>query len=234
MQQLLDFVSGPLFRLTFLIMILGLLRTFVLDLWGAWDAYRRAGDKKLAWGDAFSKTIQWLFPVRRVFTRRPLYSLFSILFHVGLILVPIFYLGHVQLWEESTGLSWWTLPHFWADLLTLTTIVFGLLLFLGRLISSEARYLSRSQDYLWPILLVVPFVSGYFCANLNISPASYQVFMLIHILTGELIFVLIPFTKIAHCVLMPLSQFIISLAWKFPARIDDKIGATMDKKGVGV
>jgi hypothetical protein len=55
--------------------------------------------------------------------------------------------------------------------------------------------------------------------------------MLLHVLSAELIFVLLPFTKIAHCVIMPLSQFVITLAWKFPANTDEDVVVTLNKKG---
>jgi nitrate reductase gamma subunit len=58
--------------------------------------------------------------------------------------------------------------------------------------------------------------------------------MLIHVLSGNLIFVLMPFTKLAHCVIMPFSQFIIAIAWRFPARSDDEICTTLGKKGAAV
>jgi hypothetical protein len=58
--------------------------------------------------------------------------------------------------------------------------------------------------------------------------------MLLHILSAELIFILIPFTKIAHCVLMPISQLICTLGWKFPADTDDAICTTLNKKGAPV
>ncbi len=230
MQELIEFCRGPLFRLTFFVMVFGLIRILVLDIWGAVEAYRRAGDKDLAWGSAISKTAQWLFPIKHAFTQRPLYSLLSILFHIGLITVPIFLWAHVRLWEESIGLSWWTLPYNWADILTITTIASGLFLLVGRLSSATSRFLSRKQDFLWPILLIIPFISGYVCASLSVSPATYQVFMLIHLLSAEFIFVLMPFSKIAHCVVMPLSQFIIILAWKFPARVNEPISRTLQKE----
>ena len=215
-------------------MIFGLFRIVILDIWGAFESYSRAGDKRLEWKAAIKSTLRWLFPVERIFAQRPLYSLFSILFHIGLILVPIFLLAHVQLWRQSLGFGWPVLPPFWAELLTLTTIFFGLALFLGRLGSRRSRALSRFQDYFWPILLIIPFITGYACADLNPDPAAYQFLMLVHILSGELIFILLPFTKIAHCVLVPLSQFIIRLSWKFPARVNDKIETTLNKKGAPV
>ena len=50
MDALLDFATGPLFRLTFAIMLLGLIRILILDLYGMYEAYRRAGDKTIPWG----------------------------------------------------------------------------------------------------------------------------------------------------------------------------------------
>jgi nitrate reductase gamma subunit len=228
------FAQGPLFRLTFSIMLLGLIRLVVLDIINAVEAYRRAGDRSLAWSAAIGKTISWLFPLKRAFTQRPVYSVLSIVFHIGLIAVPVFLLAHIQLWHSSLGVSWWSLPPFWADLLTITTIVAGAALFFGRVGQRSAQALSRTQDYLWPLLLITPFITGYVCANTAMGPTMYQVTMLVHLFSAELIFLLIPFTKIAHCVLMPLSQFIIALAWRFPARVDDKICTTLRKKGAGV
>jgi nitrate reductase gamma subunit len=234
LQDLLEFARGPLFRLTFLIMLLGLARILILDIWEAVQAHKRAGDKSLQWGAAIARTVQWLFPVKRGFTQRPIYSLISIIFHIGLILVPVFLFAHNQLWQASTGVSWWTMPDTWADILTITTIITGIALFIGRVGSSTARALSRRQDYIWPLLLITPFITGYVCANSGLGPATYQAMMLLHILSSEMILVLLPFTKVAHCVLMPLSQFIISLAWKFPARVDEDICETLHKKGAPV
>jgi nitrate reductase gamma subunit len=231
LQGVLEFARGPLFRLTFAIMILGLLRILILDIWGGVEAYLKAGDKKIPWGDAFKKTIHWLVPINKATKNRPIYSLFSILFHVGLIVVPLFLYAHVQLWKSGLGVGWFTLNKTVADILTLMTIVFAFALFIGRVASGNSRFISRKQDYLWPLLLVIPFITGFICANIVTNPSTYRTFMLIHVLSGELIFVLIPFTKIAHCVIMPLSQFIITLAWRFPANTDDDVVTTLDKKG---
>jgi len=234
MDALLEFARGPLFRLTFAIMVLGLLRVLVLDLLRLVEGYRSAGDKNMPWKLIFRRSLEWFVPVKRLFHNRPFYSLFSILFHIGLILVPIFLFAHIQLWDRAIGLAWPALPRFWADLLTITTIVFGLALFFGRVFNRSSSYLSRKQDFLWPLILIVPFVTGFICSNTSVSPAGYQLSMLIHVLSAELIFVLIPFTKIAHCVIMPLSQVVANFAWRFPPDTDDKVAETLNKKGAPV
>lgn len=234
MDTFLDFARGPLFRLTFALMVLGLLRILILEIAGMIGAYRRAGDKNLPWRLIISRTFEWLVPVKRLGHNRPIYSILAIIFHIGLIVTPIFLFAHVHLWKQSVGFGWWTLSPEAADILTLVTIAAGLAIFLGRIGNRAARAISRKQDMLWPLLLLIPFVTGYVCANLGVSPAAYQWFILIHILSGELIFVLIPFTKIAHCVLMPFSQLVSTLAWKFPARVDDDVCETLNKKGAPV
>ncbi len=234
MEEFLNFSRGPLFRLCFAVMILGLARILILDIWAAVMAYRKAGDKTLPWGLIISRSLEWLFPAKRLFHNRPVYSVFSILFHIGLILVPIFLFAHVQLWQSAIGLAWPTLPYDVAKWLTISTIVFGLALILGRLLVPSASFISRKQDYFWPLILLIPFVTGFICAHLSIAPQTYQFFMLVHILAGNLIFVLLPFTKIAHCVLMPLSQVVGTLAWKFPPDTDEAITTTLNKKGAPV
>jgi nitrate reductase gamma subunit len=234
MESLLSFAKGPLFRLCFALMILGLARIFFIDVWGSIKAYRKAGDKKMPWKLIISRAWEWFFPVKRISRNFQIYSIYSILFHIGLIIVPIFLLAHIQLWKGSLGFGWPALSYEWAFWLTISTIVFDLLLIIGRLLIRQARSLSKGQDHLWLILLLIPFVTGFICANLNISPQSYQFFMLVHVLAGELIFILIPFSKIAHCVIAPLSQIISALAWKFPPQTDDDICSTLNKKGAKV
>jgi len=234
MENLLDFAQGPLFRLCFTLMILGLIRIFFLDIWSAYSAYRKAGDKSMPWGLIFSRTLEWIFPFKRLAHNRPIYSIFSIFFHIGLLIIPIFLFAHVQLWKQSTGISWITIPYSWAYWLTISTIIFAIALFFGRVFNKSSSFISRKQDYFWPLLLLIPFITGFVCAHLSISPYYYKFFMLIHVLSANLIFLLMPFTKIAHCILMPLSQIVCTLAWKFPPDTNEVIAKTLNKEGEAV
>lgn len=234
MDALLSFARGPLFRFSFAVLVLGLARILILDLWAAGEAYRKAGDKTIPWKLILSRGLEWFFPVRRIFRNRPIYSVFSILFHIGLLLVPIFLHSHVKLWEKAVGISWLTLSYKTAMWLTVSTVVFAVALIIGRVLNKSSSFLSRKQDYLWPMILLIPFVTGFVCAHMNVSPELYRISMLLHVLSGDLIFILIPFTKIAHCVLMPISQMICTLAWKFPPDTDDAVCTTLKKKGAPV
>ncbi|NQS99106.1 MAG: hypothetical protein HQ591_11680 [candidate division Zixibacteria bacterium] len=234
MDAFLDFARGPLFRLTFALMILGLMRLLILTAVRIILTYIKAGDKQLPWKDIILKTLSWLFPVKKLFTKKPVYSIISFIFHIGLILTPIFLFAHIELWRGALGFGWPALPRTIADILTIVTIAGALLLFIGRIGDRRARILSRKQDYLWPLVLLIPFLTGFLCANAGLSPAVYKTFTLIHILSAELIFILIPFTKIAHCVLFPLSHLVSVLGWKFPADAGENVAITLKKKGVPV
>jgi len=225
-----EFGRGPLFRLCFTLMVLGLARIAVLTVIGMVEALKKNEDKIVPWRELFNKTFTWLVPVTVLFRTRPVYSLVSFLFHIGLIITPLFFTAHVLLWKRSVGFGWFTLPQSLADYLTLTVIVGGLLLFLMRVLYGPARAISRKQDYVWPLLLVIPFLTGYLCVNGSISAATYRWMMLMHVLTGNLIMVMIPFTKIAHCILIPFSQLVTGIGWKFPRGAGDLVIETLGYK----
>ena len=122
MESFLEFAKGPLFRITFLIMILGLLRHLILIIFGMIQAVRKANDPVPPFSAPLKKltiqTIDWLFPINHLKSRK-LYSIASIFFHIGLILVPIFLFAHIQLWRKGIGFGWPAIGQELLDILTL-------------------------------------------------------------------------------------------------------------------
>ncbi|HUX09737.1 MAG TPA: hypothetical protein VMW51_03790 [Terriglobia bacterium] len=227
MTPWIDFARGPLFRLCFALMVLGLLRIFLVTLLGVKEAYQRNPDKIVSWREIRRQTVGWLFPVARLWKQRPVYSTLSFLFHAGMIVTPLFLASHVLLWRSSVGFGWPALPQQAANWLALLVLVTGTGIFLGRALHRGARKLSHFQDYLWPLLIMAPFATGYIASNAVISPRVYQGMMLVHIYAGDLILLMIPFTRLAHCVLAPLSQLVTGIAWKFPAGAGDRVAETL-------
>ena len=221
------FGAGPLFRAALALMVLGLLRVLFLSLAALVEAHRKSEDRVLPWREIARQTFGWMFPLLRLWRARPVYSAVSVVFHAGLILTPLFLAAHLMLWRRAAGFAWPALPQAAANWLTLVAAAAAAGLFLGRVFHPGARALSRFQDLLWPILLMVPLLSGYAASNAALSPRAYQAFLLVHIYSGVLVMLLIPFTKIAHCVLLPLSQLVTAAAWKFPAGAGDRVAATL-------
>ncbi len=216
MEELINFAKGPLFRFSFALMILGLSRLVYLTIVNGLEAKKKSKDKELPKQYIRKLTFGFILPLR-AFRVKPVYGFVSVIFHAGLILTPIFLFDHALLVDNSIGFSWisLTLSKGTADALTLMTVISGFVLLLMRAGNRYSRFLSRKQDYLLLLLLLVPFVSGYICANFDISSATYQAFILTHIVSGCLILMLMPFTKAAHCILLPFGQWITARAWKF-------------------
>jgi nitrate reductase gamma subunit len=222
-----QFGRGPLFAAAFALMVLGVARILLLTVVGIVEAYRRSWDRIINWKEVARQSVHWMVPVARLWRTRPVYSTLSLLFHAGLLLVPLFAAAHVLLWRRSVGFAWKAMPQGITDGLTLVALVAGAALLLGRVGSSAARSISRPQEYFWLLLLLVPFATGFACSHAALSPKAYQRLMLLHVYAADLIMALIPFTKIAHCVLTPLSQVVTAVAWKFPLGAGDRVAATL-------
>ena len=118
--------------------------------------------------------------------------------------------------------------------LTVTAILTGLALLVQRLAASATRSISRLQDYLLPLLIIVPFCSGFLIMHPTLNPFSYQAVFLVHILSGNLILVLIPITKLSHVVIFPETQLISELAWHLPADAGSRVGKTLGKENLPI
>jgi nitrate reductase gamma subunit len=230
MDTLIEFGRGPLFRFAVAIALLGLLRHVVLSVWGLWQARRRAGDRRLALGQIIARTIVVLNPLRYFVGNRWLYSILSVAFHVGLILVPVLLAGHISLWRRGLGVGWPALPMAAADVLTLVTVATGLHLLVGRAGAEASRRLSRPQDWLLPPLMVLAFGSGYLLAHPARNPFDLSLTMLVHVGVGDLLLLLTPFTKIAHCVLLPFSQLVSEMAWRLVPGAGHEVRKTLGKE----
>ncbi len=229
-SEWLNFATGPLFRFCLMVMVLGLGRVLLMALVGIGQAYGRAGDKSINAAHIARQTLAWLIPSFRPHPNRWIYSATSFLFHVGLIVVPVFLHGHIQLWKKGIGLSWPGLPMNWADGLSLLVIVSGVALLFGRGANLASRSTSRFQDFLIPLAVLVPFITGVLASHPRWNPFSYQGTLLVHALSGDFLLFLIPFTKLAHVVLWPFRQMATELAWRFPPEAGSKILSTLGKE----
>jgi nitrate reductase gamma subunit len=230
MESWLAFASGPFFRFTFAVMVLGLARHLVIAVSGAARAYRLTAHKDISWRRTVLATADWIVPLRHL-RQRWLYTAVSILFHVGAIVTPLFLFGHVRLIQSNLGVSWPTLPMGVADWLTLITLAALAFLVLARVSGSTSRPLSRFQDYAIPALLAVPFLTGYLIANPGLNPLPHNPTLLVHMLSAGICFLAIPFSKLAHIALQPVARLPADLAWRFPDHYPEAVVRQIGKEG---
>lgn len=200
MEQWITFAKGPLFALAILIMVLGLGRVVVIQAYSlAISKGRRL--QNAPWRKMFAETASWATPVGHLIPGTRVFSVVSYLSHIGILVVPLFLASHVVLWEGLLNLHLPKIGYGLADFLTLFTSA-GLLCLLSlRIFSGRLREMSRRSDYVLLIAVLLPFASGYLAMHPQYNPLPWEVMMLVHLLSAELLLILIPFTKLSHVVL---------------------------------
>jgi hypothetical protein len=225
----LEWARGPIFRGALAFMILGLVRLAALTLLEIQRAFNRAGDKSIPYSAVAKATFHWLFPFSKA-RNRLYYSLTTVSFHVSILIVPLFLGGHILLWKGGTGLGWPAVPNLLADLLTLVAVGTAVALVVERAAARATRSLSRFQDYALPMLIAIPFASGFWVMHPALNPLSFQAMMLIHVMSANLLLVLIPLTKLSHCVLLPTTQVVSEVAWHFPSESGSEVALALGKE----
>jgi len=231
MESALTFARGPLLYFAFALFFLGLLRQVGLTLAELVRAYGRAGDQVIPFGRLFSQSLGWIIPVNALRGTRIPYTVASVVFHVGMLLVSLFLAGHVQLIKKGIGVAWPTLHPAAADILTLSTLAALSALLLLRLADRAARFLSGFQDWFLLVLFIVPLLSGYYVAHPAGNPLPYTLTYLIHMLSAELLLTLIPFTKLAHVFLFPFTRVSWELGWHFVPGAGERVRIALGKEG---
>ena len=229
MDLWIEIARGPLFRIAMTVMVLGLLYRVVVVVLQIAAAWHRAADRRLPGADIVAATIGWLVPFR-LLRSRPVYSAASFLFHVVVIVVPLFLVGHAALLAGILPRSWPTLNPTLADVLTLACVAALVVLLVGRVGVKAARTLTRKQDVLLLLVLLATVLFGFLAAHPAQSPFDARAMLLLHILGGDLVLVLIPTTKIAHCVLYPFTQLLFQLGWHFPAETGRHVAIALAKE----
>jgi nitrate reductase gamma subunit len=236
MEQWLEWARGPVFRACFVIMLLGLARAVLLNTVSIVSLVyaSKKNRRTVPWSTVLTATLQWMFPVKKGFEARPVFSATSMLFHVCIIFTPIFLSAHILLWERGLGISWPAISNLAADYLTLLAIITGVALLAQRVGASASRAISRGQDYFLPLLIVVPFVTGYLGMHPNLNPFGYNGTMFVHVMSANLIFLLIPFTKMSHVALFPGTQLISEMGWHLKPGAGEQVAIALGKENESI
>lgn len=142
-----------------------------------------------------------------VYSLHPITMTVSTLFHACLLLVPLFLLGHNELIAVAFGISLPSLPEWLADGLTLVFLACGVYFLIRRMALARMRAISTWVDYLMLFLAIAPFLSGFLAYH---QIFNYRAMITIHMLSGELMLIAIPFTKLTHMTFFFFSRFLIN------------------------
>lgn len=205
-------VLGPLVWISFSVFVLG----SALQVWRFYRLSRKAvpshhvpslpPQKKKATTLLATITVFLQQAKFTVLAIHPLTITISTLFHVCLVMVPLFLLGHNELVELAFGVSLPSIPEQVADGLTVIVLM-CCAYFLGRrLLLARMRAITSLADYLVLGLAIVPFLSGFMAFH---QIYDYRTVMVVHMLSGELMLMAIPFTKLTHMIFFFFNRFLI-------------------------
>lgn len=117
-------------------------------------------------------------------------------FHLGLLIVILFSVPHIEALEGALGFSWPGMNSFFIDAIAVITVLSLLLALIYRLWQPVQRLLSDWQDYLEWTLTFLPMLTGYMAYHHLFF--NYTTILSLHILSVELLMVSIPFTSLSH------------------------------------
>lgn len=197
-----DLVSGPLAWFAFLVFFIGMIVRSVLYVKGLdsrIDGISYGVNTSYGIKTAVKSVFYWLLPFgSRSWRIHPLMTILTFIFHISLLLTPFFLLAHNIILKERWGIWLFTIPESTADLLTIAVIVCALVLLLRRIVLKEVRIITKASDYLVLIIAVAPFVTGLFAFH---QASNYQLWLIAHIISSEIMLIAVPFTKLSHCFL---------------------------------
>jgi len=189
-----ELARGPLAWVSFSIFILGSLYQVVFILYSGHP--EPVLDRSRRNYDAARSILYGIIPFSSIIIRRqPFFTVVTFTFHICVILLPIFLLAHTVLLYESWGIQWLNLPDTMADIMTLWVILACIYFVFRRTTIADAKKVSRPIDFLFPVIIVVIFLSGFLASH---QWGPYRFLLILHILTSELLLIILPFSKLGH------------------------------------
>lgn len=198
-----QFVSGPLLWIAAIVCVGGCLLRLIQLL-------RLVGRKEpfiytyMSWKYSLRSILHWIVPFGTTNWRmHPWLTVATFLFHICLLAAPFLAMAHAILFREAWGFAWPGLPDAAADVMTVVVIAGAVFFLVRRVVRPEVRYVTSASDYVVLSIVAAPFLTGFIAYH---QLVAYPWMMILHILTGEVMLVAIPFTRLAHMLFAPLTR----------------------------
>jgi nitrate reductase gamma subunit len=196
-MQFLTWVRGPGLDIAVGIFLLGI-------IWRLLEIYSLGRKKDLAAPRPVAGASGWHTIFRRfmppsgmgLVKASPVTYIGGIVFHLGLAVVVFLFAPHIKLFQGVLGISWPGLPSQFIDLVAVVTMAAMVLVLADRINKPVKRYLSTFEDYLTWAVTFLPLLTGWMAVQHLLLP--YTTMLALHILSVEILLVVLPFTKLFH------------------------------------
>lgn len=192
-MDVVGFIEGPMLWVAFLTLFAGISARTAFQIY-AFIVNGMSGKRKN--GYLLIALVSSLFPFHKAALEKSFYTITWYVFHIFLFVVPIWFSGHIWLWEESRfEWAWAALSDDWADWMTIAVLMLSAFCLLRRTFWPQARAESSYKNYVLIIMSALPFLTGYFYTHSTLD--SVKLFrdnmMTFHIVSAEILLIMIPF-----------------------------------------
>jgi nitrate reductase gamma subunit len=149
---------------------------------------------------------------RSVLGMEPSMTVVTTGFHVALILTPLTVLAHALLFEQSWGSRPPSTPEALTDILTLVVLGLGFFLLYRRIRVPRVRSITTPMDIVLLAVVLAPFLTGFLAYH---QWMPYRPMVVAHMLSGELMLVCIPFTRLSHALFFFLVRICLGSEYSF-------------------
>lgn len=213
-SELYDFIRGPLVWISFIVFFLGLIyQAFsFISLTEVKDhvVYNPRPRKKIDPKGFSKETVLRAIAALKltIVGVNPVMLVITTVFHICLVVAPLFLLAHNILLDDAIGISLFSFSEKLTDYLTIALLSCSLFFLMRRIFVARVRAITTFYDYVMLFLATAPFLTGYFAYH-HTFPEYYRVVVSLHILSGELMLMAVPFTKFVHMVFFFVFRFTI-------------------------
>lgn len=193
--QFLSWVRGPGLDIAVGIFLLGVLWR-LLEIYTLGRKPDLAEARHVAGASGWHTVFRRSLPPPGMLKRSPVSYIGGYVFHVGLAIIVFFFAPHILLITNLTGLSWPGLPSQFVDLVTVVTMAAMIVVLVDRMVKPVKRFLSTFEDWFTWAVTFLPVMTGWMAVQHLLLP--YTLMLAIHILTVEILLIVLPFTKLFH------------------------------------
>ena len=194
-MQFLTWVRGTGLNIAVVLFLLGV-------LWRLIEIYSLGRKKDLSaprhvpgasgWHTIFRRSV----PPPGMVKRSPVSYIGGYTFHIGLAIVVFLFAPHIKLIESLVGVSWPGLPSQFVDFVAVVTMAAMVVVLVDRMNKPVKRYLSTFEDWFTWTVTFLPVLTGWMAVQHLLLP--YTTMLALHILSVEILLVVLPFTKLFH------------------------------------
>ncbi len=193
--EFLSWVRGPGLQIATVILVGGVvIRLLEILMLGRKPNLAEAKGSEMSSG--LNTIVSRSFPTPETFKRSGFTVVTGFIFHIGLFVTILLFAPHILLIKDVIGFSWPALPTPIVDATAIITIISLFVVLANRYNNRVLKFLTTKEDLLVWFVTIAPLVTGYLAFH-RIG-MSGPMLLALHILSVEILMVVLPFTKLTH------------------------------------